>query len=407
LQVDGENVIERMRGAVVVGLVLVMVLGGAACGRAQGSAGVGVVVGHGDLVGDWQGTLVFPGSGGQAGAKFRLVLRIAKEADGSWSAVNYSIDQGPAPMHTSGVSLKGTTFRFAIPLLGGSYEGRVSADGETITGAWTQGSALPLNFVRATKETAWEIPSPAPKVAAMAADADPKFEVVTIKPTAAGVSDRYFRVYGQRFMTQDTSLAELMEVAYGVDAQQIVGAPGWVNEEKFDVVGVPEGVGEPNGAQWTGMVQKMLVERFGLRFHRAKKEMLAYVISVGKDGAKGFVRSESANPLPGLEFSQVAGGLMLPARNATLGQFAAMMQTVVLDRPVVDQTGMVGRFDFQLKFMPDEGQFGGHPPKGTEGGEVAPGLGEAMEQQLGLRLSSERVAVEVLVVDGVERPSAN
>jgi uncharacterized protein (TIGR03435 family) len=341
------------------------------------------------------------------GAKFRLVLRIAKEADGSWSAVNYSIDQGPVPMHTSSVSLKGTTFRFAIPSLGGSYEGQVSTDGNTIAGAWTQGSALPLNFVRATKETAWEIPAPAPKVVPMAADANPKFEVVTIKPTAAGVLEKYFRVYGRRFTTQDTSVADLMEVAYGVDPQQILGAPGWVREEKFDVVGVPDGVGEPNGAQWTGMVQKMLVERIGLRFHRAKKEMLAYVISVGKSGAKGFTKSESSYPLPSLEFNSVAGGLMLPARNATLGQFAAMMQTVVLDRPVVDQTGMAGRFDFQLKFMPDETQFGGHPPKVSDTSEVAPGLRDAMEQQLGLRLWTAKIPVEVLVVDEVERPSAN
>jgi uncharacterized protein (TIGR03435 family) len=371
------------------------------------SAAGAVVHARGDLAGDWQGTLVFPGSGGQAGAKFRLVLRIAKEADGSWSALNYSIDQGPAPMHTSAVSLKGSTFRFAIPSLGGSYEGQVSADGSTIAGEWTQGAALPLVFVRATKETAWEIPAPAPKVVPMAAGEHPAFEVVTIKPTAPGVSERYFRVYGRRFMTQDTSLADLMEVAYGVDLQQITGAPGWVSEDKFDVVGVPDGVGEPNGPQWTGMVQKMLMERFGLKFHRAKKEMLAYVISVGKGGTKGFTKSESANPLPSLEFSPVAGGLMLPARNATLGQFAAMMQTVVLDRPVVDQTGMMGRFDFQFKFTPDETQFGGHPPKGSDAVEAAPGLGEALEQQLGLRLTTERIPVDVLVVDGVERPSAN
>jgi uncharacterized protein (TIGR03435 family) len=396
---------ERMGRAVIVkvGLLLAVVLAIPVLGGAQGAA----MHAREDVAGDWQGTLVFPGSGGQAGARFRLVLRIAKEADGSWSALNYSIDQGATPMHTSGVSLRGTTFRFAIPSLGGSYEGQVSADGNGIAGAWTQGAPLPLDFVRATKETAWEIPAPAPKVVAMAADADPKFEVVTIKPTAPGVSEKYFRVYGRRFMTQDTSLADLMEVAYSVDPQQILGAPAWVREEKFDVVGVPDRVGEPNGAQWTGMLQEMLVERFGLRFQRTKKEMLAYVISVAKGGAKGFTKSESANPLPSLEFSPVAGGLMLPARNATLGQFAAMMQTVVLDRPVVDQTGMVGRFDFQFKFTPDETQFGGHPPKVTDAVEAAPELGEALEQQLGLRLGTERIPVDVLVVDGVERASVN
>jgi uncharacterized protein (TIGR03435 family) len=371
-------------------------------------AQVGAVHGREDVAGDWQGTLEFPGSVGQAGAKFRLVLRVSKAADGSWGALNYSIDQGPEPMHTSAVSLKGGTFRFAIPSLGGSYEGQVSADGNTIAGAWTQGAALPLVFVRATKETAWEIPAPAPKVAAMAADADPTFEVATIKPSRTEASEKYFRVYGRRFTTQDTSLADLMEVAFGVHPKQITAAPDWVSEEKFDVLGVPDGVGEPNGAQWTGMLQKMLVERFKLKFHHEKKELSVYVISVAKGGAKNFTKSESVGPLPSLEFSPVAGGLMLPARNATMGQFAAMMQTIVLDRPVVDQTGMVGKFDFQFKFTPDETQFGGHPPRaGADGEEPAPALGEALEQQLGLRLATEKIPVGVLVVDRVERPSAN
>jgi uncharacterized protein (TIGR03435 family) len=398
---------ERMGRAVIAGtwLLLAAALVVPTFGRAQG----GAMQGREDLAGDWQGTLTFPGSGGQVGAKFRLVLRVSKTADGSLSALNYSIDQGPEPMHTSAVSLKGRTFRFSIPSLGGSYEGQVSADGNTIAGTWTQGSALPLVFVRATQKTAWGIPAPAPKVVPMAADVNPRFEVATIKPTAPEVSEKYFRVYDRRFMTQDTSLADLMEVAYGVHPQQITGAPAWVREEKFDVVGVPDGVGEPNGAQWTGMLQKILVERFGLKFHHAKKELSVYVISIAKDGAKGFTKSESGNPLPSLEFNPVPGGLMLPARNATLGQFAAMMQTIVLDRPVVDQTGMVGRFNFQFKFTPDETQFGGHPPLGqtTDASEPAPGLSEALEQQLGLRLSTEKIPVDVLVVDGVDRPSAN
>ena len=416
--------IERVGRAVRVGAALMlavgvsmgisMVVGMPLFGQAgvAAEAGSAAVHARGDVAGDWQGTLAFPGNGGQTGAKFRLVLRIAKAADGSWSALNYSIDQGPEPMHTSAVSLQGSTFRFSIPALGGSYEGQVSADGSTITGAWTQGTALPLNFVRATKETAWEIPAPAPKVVAMAADADPTFEVATIKPTAPEVSEKYFRVYGRRFLTQDTSLAELMEVAYGVHAKQIVGAPAWVSEEKFDVAATPDGVGEPSGGQWTNMVKKLLVERFQLTVHHEKKELSVYVISVGKSGAKNFRKSESTYPLPSLEFNSGKGGLMLPARNATMAQFASMLQAAVLDRPVVDQTGMVGKFDFELTFMPDDSEFDGHPPKvaATDAAgrdAAAPGLSEALQQQLGLRLSTEKIPVDVLVVDGVEKPSAN
>ena len=396
-----------------VGLCMLMGLAGTVVGQMAAAMpdGAAQAAHHGreDIAGDWQGTLVFPGNVGQPGAKFRLVLRVSKAADGSWSALNYSIDQGPQPMHTSAVSLHSGTFRFSIPSLGGSYEGQVSADGNTISGAWTQGTKLPLVFVRATKETAWEIPAPAPAVQPMAADADPTFEVATIKPTAPDVSEKYFRVYGRRFLTQDTSLVDLMEVAYGMNPKQIMGAPGWVSEEKFDVVGVPDGVGEPNAGQWTRMLQKLLTERFRLQFHHEKKELLVFVLSVGKNGTKNLTKSESSYPLPSLEFSPGGGGLTLPARNATMEQFAKMMQTVVLDRPVVDQTGIVGKYDFQFTFMPDDSEFGGHPPglTGSDASASAPGLSDALEKQLGLRLATEKIPVDVLVVDRVERPSAN
>jgi len=399
--------LQRVKMFLVVGVCVMGAIPG--LGQVQGAPHVDSATVHarGDIGGDWQGTISFPGNGGQGGAKFRLVLRVSKGADGSWSALNYSIDQGPTPMQTSAVSLQGSTFRFAIASLGGSYAGQVSADGNAITGTWTQGSALPLNFVRATKETAWEIPAPAPKVVAMAADADPTFEVATIKPTAPEASEKYFRVYGRRFLTQDTSLAELMEVAYGVHGTQIVGAPAWVSEEKFDVAATPDGVGEPSGGQWTNMLRKLLEERFQLVVHREKKELSAYVISVGKGGAKNFRKSESTYPLPSLEFNAGKGGVMLPARNATLGQFASMLQAVVLDRPVVDQTGMVGKFDFELTFLPDDSEFGGRPPRVVATDDPAPGLSEALSQQLGLRLATEKIAVDVVVVDRVERPSAN
>jgi uncharacterized protein (TIGR03435 family) len=354
-------------------------------------------------------TLVFPGSNGQSGGKFRLVLRISKKPDGSWSALNYSIDQGPQPMQTAAVSLQGDVFRFSIPALNGSYEGHLSADGHTIAGSWTQVAALPLVFVRAIKDTAWEIPAPVPPSKPMAADADPSFDVATIKPTSPEVSEKYFRVYGRRFMTQNTSLADLIEVAYGIHSKQIVGEPGWVRDEKFDLVGVPNGEGEPSGKQWMTMLQKLLAQRFDLKFHHEQKVLSVYVLSAGKNGAKNLTKSESTYPLPSLEFQPVAAGLMLPARNATMMQFAGMLQAVVLDRPVVDQTGMVGEFDFRLLFTPNESEFSGHPPKsdGSEGSEAAPSLFEALQQQLGLRLTVEKIPTDVLVVDKVEKPSAN
>ena len=365
-----------------------------------------------DITGDWQGFLEFPSNGTQPGAKLRIVLRIAKSPDGSLTALNYSIDQSSEPAHTSAVTLTGRTFRYTIPAYGAGYEGQLSADGNAITGMWNKTN--PLNFVRATKEAAWEIPAPTPATKPMAADADPSFSVATIKPSTADANSKYFRVYDRRFMTHATSLADLIEVAYGVHSTQIVGAPSWVSEDRFDVVGVPDAEGEPNAGQWTGMLQKLLAARFQLKLHHDKRAVSAYVLSIAKSGVnaqpgqKNLIPSDSTNPLPGLEFQPVPGGLLLPARNAALAQFAAMLQAIVLDRPVIDQTGIPGKFDFQLTFMPDDSQFNGHPPAVPSAtNNAAPNLFDAIEQQLGLKLQPEKTPVDVLVIDHVEKPSEN
>jgi uncharacterized protein (TIGR03435 family) len=368
---------------------------------------------HNDVVGDWQGTLEFPASGNRPSAKYRLVLKVAKSPDGGLTALNYTIDQGPTPMRTAAVTLQGSTFKFSIPALNGSYEGQLSTDGNSIKGTWTQGAALPLNFVRATKETAWDIPAPPAPARPMAAVANPSFSVTTIKPAnpSPSTATKIIRLYGGHYITQNTSLADLIEVAYGTHPAQIIGAPAWVVDDKFDFVGVPDGEGEPSIEQWLTMVQKMLADRFKLTFHHENKELSVYLLSVGKSGPKNFVKSDSTSPFPsGLEFRPSPGGLLLPAQNATLGQFCQMMQQVVLDRPVIDKTDLAGKFDFQLKFMPDDSQFSGHPPRLPSPPDTttsSPGLFDAIQQQLGLKLASGKAPIDVLVIDHVEKPSAN
>ena len=359
-----------------------------------------------DITGSWQGTLDLPGNGSRPGRALRIVLKISKAADGSWTALNYSIDQGAQPMKTVGVALQGRTFKYSVPAIGGSYEGELSTDGNSIAGKWAQ--TLPLVFVRASKDTAWEIPEP-PAPRKPMTDTDPSFLVATIKPSSPDEPGKYFRVVGRTYSTHGTSLADLIQVAYGVQPKQIIGAPAWVRNDKFDLVGIQEGEGEPNATQWLRMVQKVLAGRFELVFHHEQQELSTYVLSIGKGGPKNFTPSQSSNPLPSMEFRPVAGGLLLPAKNATMGQFAQMMQQVVLDRPMIDRTGMMGRFDFQLTFVPDETQFDGHPPSAPPQSDMgsAPSLFAAIQQQLGLKLSVEKVPTDVLVIDHVQKPSPN
>src|SRR5262249_21637358 len=109
-----------------------------------------------DISGDWQSTL-------KAGPQeIRLILQIAKTSGGDWTATMLSIDQSPdrgAGISTTSFSAEGSNIKFAIAQIQGSYTGQLRADGKSISGTWMQGQPLPLEFRRATKETAWLDPS--------------------------------------------------------------------------------------------------------------------------------------------------------------------------------------------------------------------------------------------------------
>jgi len=127
-----------------------------------------------DIAGDWQGTLKTPGP------LLRTILRIAKTDKGGWKATLYSIDQSPdwgSGMATSSFTVQGAAVNFAIEQIRGSFEGKLSEDGTMMSGTWTQGPPLPLELRRATKETAWQDPSPH-KVQFVTVDKDVKLEVL-------------------------------------------------------------------------------------------------------------------------------------------------------------------------------------------------------------------------------------
>jgi hypothetical protein len=122
-----------------------------------------------DIVGDWQGTV---------GQGSRIVLQIAKGDNGRWSGKFYSIDYGPDSTPVSSLTLQGSNLKFAVEGVGGTYEGTLSADRISIQGTWTQGESVPLNFQRATKETAWRLDSSPHSVQFVAVDDNVKPEVL-------------------------------------------------------------------------------------------------------------------------------------------------------------------------------------------------------------------------------------
>jgi len=358
---------------------------------------------RGDIAGDWQGTL-------QAEKSLRIVVKITK-SDKGWDAMMYSIDQGAYPIKASSVTLNGSTLKFSVEMIGGTYEGTLSADSNSIAGTWTQGpKPLPLTLLRTTKETAWEIPAPPPPPKLMAADADPSFDVATIKPNnSGGTSMQGLYLRGRSFSIRNGSLADMIAFAYNVHKKQLVNGPGWMDNDRFDIDGVPDKEGVPNDKQLRKMMQKLLADRFKLTFHQEKRDLSAYVLTVGKGGQK-LKPTQLNGPLPGFGMRPGPGGLMLNVRNSTMSDFTSFLQMLVLDRPVVDRTGITGRFDFECKFTPDDSQFNGHPPplpKQAEDAETSPNLFEALLQQDGLKLDAQKTAVDVIAIDHVEKPSAN
>jgi uncharacterized protein (TIGR03435 family) len=354
------------------------------------------------LAGTWQGTV-------QAGKDLRIVIKISTTDADTFKAVLYSInDQMPQGMPAGPVTLQGSTLKMSVPGIGAAYEGKVSADGNSITGTWSQGiESLPLNLTRATSQTAWMIPD-APVRKAMPADANPVFEVATIKLSGPdeGLSIQV-SPGGRQFTATDISLRELITFAHGIHPRQVAGGPPWLETEKYDLLARADVEGIPSETQLRTMLQKLLADRFQLNFHREKKELTVYTIVPGKTGPKLTGSEGDPNGLPTLGFRGLGS---LFARNANMSDFAGLMQTLVLDRPVVDRSGVSGRYDFTLNWTADESQFGGRPgqpPQRPDNADVPPDLFTAIQQQLGLKMESAKLPVEVLVIDHVDKPSEN
>jgi uncharacterized protein (TIGR03435 family) len=356
-----------------------------------------------DITGTWQGTLL-----AATKQELRTVFKISKEG-AALKGVMYSIDQTPQGFACE-IALTASAVKITIPSIGGTYEGKLDSDAVNLTGTWTQGGGAPIPLELkhvGPKNPEWPMPEAPAKPKAMAADADPEFDTCSIKPSAPGQQGRGLTVRGREIVTINTTVSFLVAFVYGAHPRQVVGAPAWTETDGFDLVGKPSQDGMPNQKQIKIMIQKLLADRFQLKFHREKRELSVWAIQVGKNGVKLTQSQADPKGLPGLNF----GGLgKMNAFNATMVDFASLLQTAVLDRPVVDQTGLDAHYDFQLNWTPDETQFAGmgvKVPPPSDKPDAPPELGTAMLDQLGLKLTTTKAAVEVLVIDHVEKPSAN
>jgi uncharacterized protein (TIGR03435 family) len=258
----------------------------------------------------------------------------------------------------------------------------------------------------------------------------PTFEVASIKPTSDQGLMMVRPLPGR--LTATASLQMLIQNAYGVQAFQIAAGPGWLNSDRFAIEAKADG--HATRDQILLMLQSLLEERYQLKFHRETRELPVYVLVAAKGGLRLKSPKEGACVEPTTDTPpDWAGGRMAPpqdgplppARCGTLrvmlGVPAAQMQggkiamaelarslSLVMDRTVIDRTGLTALSDIQLTFLPDDSTAAMPPPPpgAVPALEMkAPSILTALQEQLGLRLESTKGPVEVIVIDHAERPS--
>jgi bla regulator protein blaR1 len=327
---------------------------------------------------------------------------------------------------------------------------------DTVAGAGVAGAlflalaaALPLAAISFTQavpdqpapaQTAQTpVKGPAPQPTAQPA-ARPRFDVVSIKPCKPG-DTKGVPVYGGdsspgRLSTGCGILAAtdhtgMIQAAYNRYAGgnlnsfrmiPIEGGPDWIHSERFEIDAKSDG--HPSLMMMLGpMMQTILEDRFKLKIHRETRQGPVYELTLGKGSPKLKPLQEGScippvvgGPVPPLAPDQRRCRNMVNPRGVgmeggTLSMLAGLLG-MVLDRPVIDKTGITSNFEIQLKFSPDD--FAAPQPATAEPGASAavrapegPGISQAIQEQLGLRLVPAKGPVDVLVIDHIERPTEN
>jgi uncharacterized protein (TIGR03435 family) len=253
------------------------------------------------------------------------------------------------------------------------------------------------------------------------------FEAVTIKPNKTGEPMPGFKVSGrpmraiafkpERFMATNFTLHGLIQVSYGVQDTQIMGGPDWLDSEKYDVdakvrSSVVDELGkfseEKRSLEKQRMIQALLAERFKLTLHRETKNLPVYALVLAKNGRKlqeakpgdtyvNGPKGPGGRPIGGGTLVEPESGKLV-GQGVPVGELVALLSQK-LGRTVLDETGLIGNYDFTLQWTAAQNQ--GASESSTSS------ILAAVQEQLGLRLESKESPAEVLVVDNAEKPSEN
>jgi uncharacterized protein (TIGR03435 family) len=236
-----------------------------------------------------------------------------------------------------------------------------------------------------------------------------RFEVASVKPNRSGDPFPLLNSSRGRYQVNNVPLRTLIQAAYQVQPFQVVNAPDWTQNERFDInAKMPGEVPVAPGVQ-TRMLRAMLEERFKLATHRETREMPIFALVLARADGKlptglepassecASVQQPSLQPGPRPRCNANFGAGLLTSGGITMAAFARMLSgPLQVGRHVQDRTGLAGYFQFDLKYTTEQTQ---------NADPNTPSLVTALQEQLGLKLESARGPVEVLVIDSVVRPT--
>jgi len=242
----------------------------------------------------------------------------------------------------------------------------------------------------------------------------PRFEVSTVRPGDPDAQSSNLNTDVGLIRASNLPVLFLLQFAFGLNAgstDQIIGAPAWVLSKPFNIVAKTDEATAAQAKQDSPdernelnrqMIRLLLEDRFQLKVHHERRELPVLVLTIAKKGSKLRVSTEQAsathwsglhNPEPGLmEGSDAPVALLVNALSS---------KHEIDRRLIVDKTGLTGKYDFTLKWTPDNREAAG------DLSESGPSLFTAVEEQLGLKLESAREPVDCIVIDHIEQPSAN
>jgi uncharacterized protein (TIGR03435 family) len=236
---------------------------------------------------------------------------------------------------------------------------------------------------------------------ALFAQAPPAFEVASIRVHSFASGDRGGPpIAGNRF-TSGGNLKQLIIYAYGLKVYQLSGGPTWVTNpstdtDYYDINAKAEGDEPLTESRARQLLQTLLADRFQLRLHRESKEMPVYALVVGKAGPK--FKESAPDATTGMRASVTLATVTSTFTKSQMSSLVRVLSSAA-DRPVLDQTGLTGFYDFKVEFARD--------PAAVVAESSAASLFTALQEQLGLKLEPRRGSIETMVIDHAERPSEN